>query len=447
MTDITVIILCGDERLHLRRCIDRLRPLAAKRIVVVENCENERIDGVEYLWHDWPGSQAVQFNWALDELKIPEGEWILRLDADEYLLPELIEEIREKLARGGDGLDRVSGVVFKRRHYIFGGWARHGTYPTKMVRLFRSGKGRYDEEMLMDEHLVIDGGTTEFEHDFVDHTLSGFEEWKEKHRGYAKREARMVCTGHINVNKRNYYRLPPYLRAVLYFLLRYAVRGGFLDGVAGWRWNFWQGLWYRLLVDREIGRLKRDGVPSVAGEKIDLSEYRNEHGFRNKFVRIVFSATWVFLARWMPRFIFNRWRAFLLRCFGAGVGRGCRITSSAQIWVPSRLRIGNNVWIDKDVNLYDVDLITIGDNAIVSDGAYICTASHDIASANFALTTAPVEIGAGAWVAAKAIVLPGVKIGEGAVVAAGAVVTRDVAPWTVVGGNPARVIGTRTLRP
>ena len=107
--------------------------------------------------------------------------------------------------------------------------------------------------------------------------------------------------------------------------------------------------------------------------------------------------------------------------------------------------MGSQVWIDRDVNLYNVDRITIGDNAIVSDGAYICTASHDISKGDFPLTTAPINIGAGAWVAAHACVMPGVTIGEGAVVAAGAVVTKDVPPWTVVGGNPARPIKKRVI--
>ena len=135
----------------------------------------------------------------------------------------------------------------------------------------------------------------------------------------------------------------------------------------------------------------------------------------------------------------------LLRMFGAKIGRSCRLTSSMEVWVPSRLRMGSFVWIDRNVYLYNVDRITIGDNAIISDGAYICTASHDISRRDFPLVTAPVTIGAGAWVAAHACVMPGVTIGEGAVVAAGAVVTKDVPPWTVVGGNPAKFIKERKV--
>jgi len=100
------------------------------------------------------------------------------------------------------------------------------------------------------------GGTVEFEGDFVDESLISFDDWKAKHRNYAEREARMALNGAVNVNKRNYYRLPPYFRAVAYFCLRYFIKGGFLDGWAGLYWNFWQGLWYRWLVDKKIREMR-----------------------------------------------------------------------------------------------------------------------------------------------------------------------------------------------
>ena len=107
--------------------------------------------------------------------------------------------------------------------------------------------------------------------------------------------------------------------------------------------------------------------------------------------------------------------------------------------------MGRNVWIDVNVKIYCVDRVTIGNNAIISDGAYLCTAEHDITDRGFQLQTKPITIGDCAWIAARAIVLPGVTIGEGAVVAAGAVVTRDVPAWTVVAGSPAKVVKKREL--
>ena len=111
----------------------------------------------------------------------------------------------------------------------------------------------------MDEHVQVDGRVVDFDGAFYDDNLNSFAWWREKHRGYAKREAKdalAFARGELRFKpaKEAYYKLPRYFRAVAYFLLRYVLKGGFLDGRAGWRWHFWQGLWYRCLVDREIGR-------------------------------------------------------------------------------------------------------------------------------------------------------------------------------------------------
>lgn len=462
MINLHVIILVGRERLHIRRCVEKLAPLQPKCVYLVTSQpddgtlaiarETAAANGLalEVLHHDWPGTQSVQFNWALEEVEKVSGgdEWILRLDADEYLTEELTEEIRGKLDAGalGDG-GRVNGYVLKRRHvvgWLGGKWVRYGMYPTEMVRLFRAGKGRSNLRE-MDEHIVVNGAVGTMEHDFVDHSLISFDEWREKHRQYAQREARQWMAGEWG-NKAGYYRLPPYLRVVLYWFYRFVLRGAIFEGPAAWKWCWYHALWYRWKCDRAIASLKVSKTATTAAVGVDLRRYRNWHGFKNQLVRLVWTLTWTLLARWTPRFVLNRYRAGILRLFGARLGTKCRLTASMEVWIPSRLFVGSHVWIDRNVNLYDVDRITIGDNAIISDGAYICTATHDVTSRTFALVTAPVTIKSSAWIAAKAIVLPGVTIGEGAVVGASAVVTKDVAPWTIVAGNPARVIGKRELR-
>lgn len=118
----------------------------------------------------------------------------------------------------------------------------------------------------------------------------------------------------------------------------------------------------------------------------------------------------------------------------------------AEIWQPWKLTLGDNCWIDGGAKIYSVDAITLGSNCVVSAGAFLCTASHDVTSPVFELCTAPIVLEDGVWVASNSIVLPGVSVGEGAVVAAGAVVTKDVQDWTIVGGNPAKVIGSRKIR-
>ena len=174
--------------------------------------------------------------------------------------------------------------------------------------------------------------------------------------------------------------------------------------------------------------------------KIDLSQYRNEHGGKSKLRRLVWEVVWAVLFRPTPRWCLNGWRCALLRAFGAKIGKGVRIQGGAKVWQPWRLEIGENSWVDGGVKLYSVDEIKIGKNTVVSEGAFVCTATHDIESGDFRLVTKPVKIGDSAWVCARAIVLPGVAVGDGAVVGAGAVVTKDVAPGTVVAGNPAKTI-------
>ncbi len=262
MTDIAVIILVGKEKLHIRRCLERLKTIEPHQVFVVES---QPSDGAHEIalemraitaFNRWPGLQSVQFNWALDNLPI-EAKWILRLDADEYLTPESVEWIKANL----DGIDdKVSALEFTLERKFMGGVIRHGTNGIKMVRMFRRGRGRY-AETLMDERIVFDGEKLSVPVVFFDDNLNSLEWWKEKHRGYAKREAQQAVESlrsgvWTDPRKAKYYKLPRYIRAFAYFCIRYFLKLGFLDGLAGWRWHFWQGLWYRWIVDKEIGRMK-----------------------------------------------------------------------------------------------------------------------------------------------------------------------------------------------
>ena len=164
-----------------------------------------------------------------------------------------------------------------------------------------------------------------------------------------------------------------------------------------------------------------------------------------KHRRLVWLIAWRLLASWMPYFAGNRWRIWLLGCFGMKHCGEVGVYPSCRVWAPWNIEMGSDVAVDDHVSLYSVDKITIGTKVAISREAFICTASHDITKPNLPLVTAPVTICDGVWVGARAIILPGVTIGEGAVVAAGAVVTKDVEPFTVVGGNPAKFIKKRVL--
>ena len=179
---------------------------------------------------------------------------------------------------------------------------------------------------------------------------------------------------------------------------------------------------------------------------IDLSKYVNRHGTQSKFKRLLWELVWRCFAKPTPRWCLNGWRCFLLKVFGAQLGGGCRVQGESAIWLPSNLQMGDNCWLDGGAKIYNVARIKLGANCVVSAGAFLCAAGHDVDSQIFELATKPIEVGDCVWVASNSIVLPGVKIGDGAVVAAGAVVTKDVEPWTVVGGNPAKFIKRRELK-
>lgn len=165
-----------------------------------------------------------------------------------------------------------------------------------------------------------------------------------------------------------------------------------------------------------------------------------------KIKRLAWISVWMLFAKWMPYFIGRDWRVFLLSIFGMQHKGHICVYPTSKIWAPWNVEMGSWVAIDDEVNLYSADKIMIGTKVAISREAFICTASHDITKPNRPLVTAPITICDGVWIGARAIILPGVTIGEGAVVATGAVVTKDVEPWTVVGGNPAKFIKKRVLK-
>lgn len=270
-TDISVIILIGQEKIHLKRCIERLAPLDPKCIWLIESQPD---DGgvaiaketaakfglaVKTVFNKWPGLYAKQFNWALDkvEKRGGGGRWILRLDADEYLTPETCEKLKTELSKVPED---VAGVTLELKRRFCGCEIRHATNDIRLLRIWRAGRGR-SEERAMDEHIEVDGKVIDFDGAFYDDNLNDMDWWRNKHRGYAKREAADALAFargeiHFKPAKEAYYRMPRYLRAFIYFAIRYFLKGGILDGYGGWMWNFWQGLWYRWIVDREIGRMR-----------------------------------------------------------------------------------------------------------------------------------------------------------------------------------------------
>lgn len=277
--DISVIILTKNEEIHIERCLENVKQFA-KDTYVVDCLSTDRTvelaekNGAKVVKHEWPGNHAAQFNWALDNLPIS-TEWILRLDADEYLTPELIEEFYDKIPQLPAD---ISAVVLPLGRAFMGRVLKHGIVNgIKMIRLFRYGKVRYEERM-MDEHFLIQEGVqTEFINKFIDDNRCSLRVFVDKHNGYSAKEAvhlldaeyhflEVAETDNENFsdgvrkkhqNKDRYAKQPLFWRSFFYFCYRYFVKLGFLDGKEGFLWDFLQGLWYRMLVDAKVYEVKK----------------------------------------------------------------------------------------------------------------------------------------------------------------------------------------------
>lgn len=289
---ISIIILTYNEEIHIERLLKNISDWVDEIFIVDSFSTDKTLEiakeyGVRIFQHKFE-NQAQQFNWALDNLEI-KNDWILRLDADEYLTEELKEEISFSLnpltpAYGGlrfrlgfgekeiSSSEEVNGFYIKRRVYFMGRWIKHGGYyPTWILRLFKKGKAR-SEQREMDEHIVLSEGTAgKLKNDFVDENLKDLEDWTNKHNKYSTREANerinmrianreaQVAKGIAGQTarkrwiKNNFYcRLPLFFRACLYFCYRYFFRFGFLDGKEGLIFHFLQGFWHQFLIDAKI---------------------------------------------------------------------------------------------------------------------------------------------------------------------------------------------------
>ena len=277
---LTVVILTFNEERHLARALASVAPFAA-RVFLVDSQSTDRTvaiaeaQGATVLQHRFV-NQARQFQWALDNAPI-ETPWVMRLDADEVVSPELAAEIAARLP----GLPAsVAGVNLRRRHIWMGRWVRHGgRYPLELTRIWRRGQGRV-EDRWMDEHIWVTGGSTvTFQHDFADENLNDLSYFIDKHNRYATREAieiinqRRGLFGRDNgvtaagtswqtaskrwIKEKIYNRVPFTISAPAYFAWRYIFQLGFLDGRSGLVYHALQGGWYRFLVGAKVLEYER----------------------------------------------------------------------------------------------------------------------------------------------------------------------------------------------
>ena len=275
---LSVVILTLNEEANLPVALASLRGLQAEICVVDSGSADRTVAiargaGCHVVEHPWE-TYATQMNWALDHLPIV-TPWVMRLDADERLTPELAQELSTKLLELPDD---VTGLLVKRRVYFWGRWIRHGGYyPTWLLRIWRHGRA-HCEQRWMDEHMVVDGGRTlRLHRDIIDENHKGLTFWTDKHNRYADREvndllalrARTRTAGTLDDQpgsrrwlKENLYgRAPLFWRAFGYWFYRYVLRLGFLDGRPGLVFHFLQGFWYRFLVDAKLVERQYAGPP------------------------------------------------------------------------------------------------------------------------------------------------------------------------------------------
>jgi glycosyltransferase involved in cell wall biosynthesis len=266
----SVIILTKNEETNLPLCLASLKTLDCE-IVVVDSgstdCTTEiaRNHGARVVEHAFE-NQARQFNWALESLSLS-APWIIRLDADERLTPELGSELSATLLSASA---EVTGFLIKRRVYFWGRWIRHGGYyPIWLLRVWRQGCGRY-EDVEMDEHVLLKRGrTVRLQNDIIDDNHKGLTFWIDKHNTYSDREVQAIVharhlqpTGAEIVRRRYlkvqlYGSMPLFVRAMFYWMYRYFILLGFLDGLPGLVFHFLQGFWYRFVVDAKLYELRR----------------------------------------------------------------------------------------------------------------------------------------------------------------------------------------------
>lgn len=272
---LTVVLLTYNEERHLARALDSIAEITDAIVIVDSGSTDDTLSiaatyGARTEYRAFV-NQADQFQWALDHCGI-DTDWVMRLDADEVIEPDLAEKLCATLPT----LDiNVTGINLLRKHIFMGRFIRHGgRYPLVMLRVWRRGKARI-EQRWMDEHMMIDRGRTiTLRGGFADINLNDLTFFTAKHNAYATREAIEVLSSRYglraddhglsaktasrqaslkrNIKERIYNHLPLGVGPLGYFLWRYIIQLGILDGSPGLIYHFLQGFWYRFLVDAKV---------------------------------------------------------------------------------------------------------------------------------------------------------------------------------------------------
>lgn len=273
MADLTAIILTFNEEKNIRGCINSVKPIA-KRIVVVDSGSTDdtlaiaKELGADVMVHPMkPFVQSKQFRYGMENANI-DTKWVFKIDADEELTAASAKEIDDICNQNGD--TDINGIVVRFEVNFMGRPLKHGgIYPFRKLAVFKYGKGNVEDRQ-MDEHIVLfEGRSVELKNDSLHHDYKGLNAWITKHNDYSTREAiDFYMSGDHNgeenagyamtvrikrfIKYHIYYKLPMGFRAHLYYWYRYYIKLGFLDGREGKIFAFLQAYWYRFLVDAKL---------------------------------------------------------------------------------------------------------------------------------------------------------------------------------------------------
>lgn len=440
-------------------------------------------------------SFGKQRNWAIDNIPL-KHDWVFHLDADERFTPELVNEMRERLA--GDPVE--AGFHVPHKLMFMGRWLkRSGGYPTYQMRLFHKARMRF-KDYGHGQREDTEKSVGVFDKPYLHYAFSkGLYDWLDKHNRYSSLEAlEVVGTRREPLRIRNLFSADPVKRrrtwkelgynlpfrpAVRWFVIMF-VLGGVFEGRAGFTYAKLVAVYEQMttlklrLLKRKSGSgpAERDTAPAartnifraedriaeptpavapaargdVAIAPIDaelgqMAPEPSPWSFREKLIR----AVWMLLGKPLFRLSFHNWygfRAWLLRLFGAKIGKGVRIRPSVNVEIPWNLDIKDGVTVGDYAILYSLGVITIGERTIVSQYAHLCAGTHDHTDRRFPLIRDPITIGADAWIGADAFVGPNVTIGRLSVLGARSSAYRDLEAETVYVGNPTYALKKRELR-
>ncbi len=465
-----------------------------------------RAAGATVVHHDWEG-YARQKNWGLATLPF-EGDWVLILDADEVITPTLRAKLEEVTARDPATVPE-NGFFINRLTYFMGGAIRHcGYFPSWNMRLLKRGKGHY-ENREVHEHIIIDDPVGYIREPMIHDDQRGLEHYLAKHNRYSTLEARALLE-EMHRPKAMQPNLTPDARrrrwlkqagmkhvpmpGMWRFVYMYFLRLGILDGRPGLEfcrlismYDAMVSIKFRTLRRHENAQQRESIIGHVQGlsrpEGLDnghgpgdiqaapaqvvASPYKNPRtlaattvvgggepttepepspwSFKEKLAR----AAWMVLGKPLFRASFHNWygyRAWLLRRFGAKVGKHVAIRPTVNVEIPWMLDIEEEVAIGDFAIVYSLGPVHIGKRAIISQYAHVCAGTHAYNDRRFTLIRAPITIGDDVWIGADAFIGPKVNIGQLAVVGARSSVYGDLPARMVCVGNPARPIKQRVLQ-